>query len=105
MSEFNTNKSELLQIADAVAEEKLIEPHLVIEAMEDSLSKAAKSKYGSEYDIQAKIDIKTGELSMNRCRTVVENIEIILLKFYLKMLHQLNQEFNLGRLFMILYLL
>ena len=62
MSEFNTNKSELLQIADAVAKEKLIEPHLVIEAMEDSLSKAAKSKYGSEYDIQAKIDIKTGEI-------------------------------------------
>ena len=96
MSEFNTNKSELLQIADAVAREKLIEPHLVIEAMEDSLSKAAKSKYGSEYDIQAKIDIKTGELSMNRCRTVVENMRIILLKFYLKMLQQLNQEFKLG---------
>ena len=73
--------------------------------MEDSLSKAAKSKYGSEYDIQAKIDIKTGELSMNRCRTVDENIGIIYLKFYLKMLQQLNQEFKLGKLFMILYLL
>ena len=60
MSEFNTNKSELLQIADAVAREKLIEPQLVVEAMEDSLAKAAKSKYGSEYDIQAKIDLKTG---------------------------------------------
>ena len=33
MSEFNTNKSELLQIADSVAREKLIEPHLVVEAM------------------------------------------------------------------------
>ena len=84
MSEFNTNKSELLQIADAVAREKLIEPHLVIEAMEDSLSKAAKSKYGSEYDIQAKIDIKTGELSMNRCRTVVENIENHFIEILLK---------------------
>ena len=84
MSEFNTNKSELLQIADAVAREKLIEPHLVIEAMEDSLSKAAKSKYGSEYDIQAKIDIKTGDLSMNRCRTVVENIENHFIEILLK---------------------
>ena len=42
MSEFNTNKSELLQIADAVAREKLIEPHLVIEAMEDFLFMADK---------------------------------------------------------------
>ena len=105
MSEFNTNKSELLQIADAVAREKLIEPHLVIEAMEDSLAKAAKSKYGSEYDIQAKIDIKTGELSMNRCRPVVENIENHLLKFFLKMLQALTQEYKLGKLFLILYLL
>ena len=54
MSEFNTNKSELLQIADAVAREKLIEPQLVVEAMEDSLAKAAKSKYGSEYNIKLK---------------------------------------------------
>ena len=84
MSEFNTNKSELLQIADAVAREKLIEPHLVVEAMEDSLAKAAKSKYGSEYDIQAKIDLKTGDLSMNRCRTVVENIE----NHFIEILHK-----------------
>ena len=48
MSEINTPKSELLQIADSVARETLIEPHLVVEAMEDSLAKAAKLKYGSE---------------------------------------------------------
>ena len=37
--------SELIQIADAVAKEKLIDPKLVIDAMEESLAKAAKSKY------------------------------------------------------------
>ena len=52
--------------------------------MEDSLAKAAKSKYGSEYDIQAKIDVKTGELSMNRCRTVVDNIENHFIEILLK---------------------
>ena len=70
MSEFNTNKSELLQIADAVAREKLIEPHLVIEAMEDSLAKAAKSKYGSEYDIQAKIAVSYTHLTLPTKRIV-----------------------------------
>ena len=38
------NKLELLQIADAVAREKLIDRELVIEAMEDSMGKAARSK-------------------------------------------------------------
>ena len=71
----SANRLELLQIAEAVAREKLIDPNLVIEAMEDSLGKAAKSRYGAEYDIRAAIDRKTGELSMARCRTVVEDEE------------------------------
>ena len=75
MAENDPQKIELLQIADAVAREKLIEPELVIEAMEESLAKAAKSKYGAEYDIRAKIDSKSGELTMNRCRLIVEKVE------------------------------
>ena len=43
----SANRLELLQIADAVAREKLIDPGLVIEAMEDSLAKAARSRYGA----------------------------------------------------------
>ena len=98
MSEFNTNKSELLQIADAVAREKLIEPQLVVEAMEDSLAKAAKSKYGSEYDIQAKIDPKTGELSMNRCRTVVDNVENHFIEILLKDAENIKPGIQIGEL-------
>jgi transcription termination/antitermination protein NusA len=62
MSVTSANRLELLQIADAVAREKMIDPDLVIEAMEDSLGKAARSRYGAEYDIRAKIDRKSGEL-------------------------------------------
>jgi len=75
MSVTSANRLELLQIADAVAREKLIDPVLVIEAMEESLAKAARSRYGAEYDIRAKIDPKTGELEMTRVRTVVEEVE------------------------------
>ncbi len=71
----SANRLELLQIADAVAREKLIDPDLVIAAMEESLGKAARSRYGAEYDIRATIDRKTGELTMARCRTVVEEVE------------------------------
>ena len=75
MSVTSANRIELLQIAEAVAREKLIEPELVIAAMEDSLAKAARSRYGAEYDIRANIDPKSGELTMERCRTVVEEVE------------------------------
>ena len=75
MSVTSANRLELLQIAEAVAREKLIEPELVISAMEDSLAKAARSRYGAEYDIRANIDPKSGELTMNRCRTVVAEVE------------------------------
>ena len=69
------SSNELIQIADAVAKEKLIDPKLVIEAMEESLAKAAKSKYGQEYDIRAEIDSRSGTVSMSRWRKVVEQVE------------------------------
>ncbi|MEL6225917.1 MAG: transcription termination factor NusA [Pseudomonadota bacterium] len=71
----SANRLELLQIADAVAREKLIDRELVIEAMEDSMGKAARQKYGAEYDIRAFIDRKTGETTMHRAMEVVEEVE------------------------------
>ncbi len=75
MTVTSANRLELLQIADAVAREKLIDPELVIEAMEESMAKAAKSRYGAELDIRAHIDRKSGELTMTRLRHVVEEVE------------------------------
>ena len=71
----SANKLELLQIAESVAREKLIDPGLVIEAMEESLAKAAKSRYGAEYDIRAKIDPSSGELKMERYRKIVDLVD------------------------------
>ena len=55
----SANQLELLQTAEAVAREKMIDPDLVIQAMEDSLARAAKSRYGAEMDIRVSIDRKT----------------------------------------------
>ena len=71
----SANRLELLQIADSVAREKMIDPDLVLQAMEESYAKAAKSKYGEELDIRAFIDRKSGELEMTRVRVVVEGTE------------------------------
>jgi len=73
MAIISANRLELLQTAEAVAREKMINPTLVVEAMEESLARAAKSHYGSEMDIHVKIDRKTGQATFTRVRTVVED--------------------------------
>ena len=72
----SANQLELLQTAEAVAREKMIDPSLVVEAMEESLARAAKSRYGSEMDIKVSIDRKTGRATFTRVRTVVTEEEI-----------------------------
>jgi N utilization substance protein A len=71
----SANRLELLQIADAVAREKSIDRNIVIEAMEDAITKAAKSRYGAENDIRCEINPKTGETKLTRVVTVVETVE------------------------------
>lgn len=68
-------RPELLQVADTVARDKGIERDEVIEAMEQAIQKAGRSKYGQEYDIRAEIDRKSGEIRLIRCRTVAEEVE------------------------------
>ncbi|MEM1073637.1 MAG: transcription termination factor NusA [Pseudomonadota bacterium] len=72
----SANQLELLQTAEAVAREKMIDPGLVVEAMEESLARAAKSRYGAEMDIRVSIDRKTGKATFTRVRTVVEEEEL-----------------------------
>ncbi|MEN0652930.1 MULTISPECIES: transcription termination factor NusA [Hyphobacterium] len=71
----SANKTEMLAIARAVAQEKSIDEKLVLAAIEDAIEKAARSRYGAENDIRAKIDPKTGEMKLTRCMTVVEEVE------------------------------
>ena len=69
------NRAELIAIADAVAREKLIDRMIVIEAMEEAIQRAARSRYGVENDIRAKLDPKSGDLRLWRVLEVVEEPE------------------------------
>lgn len=69
------NRLELLQVADAVAREKVIDREIVLEAMEEAVQKAARAKYGHENDIRANIDRGTGEIRLARVIEVVEEVE------------------------------
>lgn len=71
----SANKLEILQIARAVAQEKMIDESIVLEAIEEAIQKAARSRYGAELDIHCKINPKTGEMRLTSRTTVVEEIE------------------------------
>ncbi|MGB6448934.1 MAG: transcription termination factor NusA [Xanthobacteraceae bacterium] len=75
MATVSANKLELLQIAEAVAREKAIDRKIVLGAMEDAIAKAARSRYGSETEVRAEIDPKSGELHLSRHMLVVETVE------------------------------
>ena len=58
-----SDKVELLRIAEAVANEKSIDKEIILNSMELAIQKAAKTRFGSENDIRAKIDRESGDIS------------------------------------------
>ena len=69
------DKVELLRIAETVATEKSIDKEVILSSMELAIQKAAKTKFGSENDIRAKIDRESGDISLHKVLTVVEKEE------------------------------
>ncbi len=92
----SANKLELIQIAEAVAREKQIDKEIVIEALEDALSRAARSRYGSETNVKAEIDPKTGETRLWRLMEVVEEVENEAAEITLKEARGRNPEAEIG---------
>ena len=68
-------RTEILQVADAVARDKGIERDEVLEAMEQAIGRAGRAKYGHEHDIRATIDRRSGDIRLARYRQVVETQE------------------------------
>ena len=95
-SGISANRLELLQIADAVARDKSIDKNIVISAMEDAIQKAAKTRYGSENEIHAEIDPKTGQTNLARLLEVVEFVENKATEIDLKAAKKKNKEAEIG---------
>ncbi len=71
----SANRLELLQIADSVAREKSVDRATVFAAIEETIAKAMRSRYGAQQDIRAHIDADSGEIRVYRYREIVEEIE------------------------------
>jgi transcription termination/antitermination protein NusA len=89
-------RPELLQVADTVARDKGIDKDEVLEAMEQAIQKAGRSKYGQEYDIRAEIDRRNGEIRLLRFREVVAEVENEATQIPLATAQRLNTEAEIG---------
>jgi N utilization substance protein A len=89
-------KIELIQVADVVAREKGIDRDEVLEAMEQAIQKAGRSKYGQEHDIRASIDRQTGEIRLVRCTEVVEEVEDDITQITLEQAQKRDPALSLG---------
>ena len=95
-----SDKAELLRIAESVAAEKSIDTEIILSSMETAIQKAAKTKFGSENDIRAKIDRETGNISLHKVLTVVEKPENldteISLQYAQKIKDKDKEDFKIG---------
>jgi len=89
-------RPELLQVADTVARDKGIDRDEVLQAMEQAIQKAGRSKYGLEYDIRAEIDRKNGEIKLMRFREVADPVENEATQITLVEAKHLNPEAEVG---------
>ena len=90
------DKSELLRIVEAVANEKSIDKELVLESMESAIQKAALTKFGNDNDIQVNIDRESGDIKIQKVLEVVEKTEDPNTQISIKDLKEDSQNFKVG---------
>ena len=90
------DRGELLQVAEAVARDKGIEAEEVLEAMEQAIQKAARSKYGHENDVRAVIDRSSGEIHLARYLEVADPVENDATQIQISEAKRLNPEAEVG---------
>ena len=71
----SANRLELLQIADSYAREKSVDRDTVFRAIEETVERSLRPRYGSNQDIRANINPESGEIRVFRYQEVVESVE------------------------------
>jgi len=92
----SANKIEILRIAEAVAQEKMIDKSIVISALEEAIAKAAKSNYGEENEVIVEINQENGDISVSRKMLVVDEVKNKFLEINLKDAKKINGAAELG---------
>ena len=90
------DRVELLQVAEAVARDKGIDAEQVIDAMEQAIQKAARSRYGQENDVRALINRKTGVIQLCRYLEVTDPVVNESMQISLENAQRLKPEIGVG---------
>jgi len=91
-----SDKVELLRIAESVAIEKSIDKEIILSSMEAAIQKAAKTKFGSENDIRAKIDRESGDISLHKVLTIVDTPENLDTEISVKEAAKIKNDYKVG---------
>ncbi len=67
---------EILQVADAVSNEKGVARDVIFQAIEAALASVAKKRFSDEVDVLVSIDRRTGEYATYRCWKVADDAAI-----------------------------
>ena len=95
----NLPRLELIQVAENVAREKLIDKEDVLLAMEEAIQKAARSKYGVERDIRAFINRNNGSIKIQQFTEVIQNVEDEATQMTLNEAHRRDKNLKIGDFF------
>ena len=92
---------EILQIAEAVSNEKDVAQEIIFEALEAALAMASKKRYDEEADMRVSIDRDTGDYETFRCWEVVDDDTLALLgtQFTLEEAHEKDAGLKAGDIF------
>lgn len=81
---------------DQVAKDKGIDRKLIVAALEEAMRQAARKKYGSEREIEARFNDETGEIELFEFRTVVETVTDAESEIELEKARVIDPECQLG---------
>lgn len=89
---------EILLVADAVSNEKGVDPEIIFEAMEVALATAAKKRYDEEAEVRVVIDRKTGDYETFRSWEVVDDDTMAILgtQFTTEEAAEVNADLKIG---------
>tara|TARA_A100001015_G_C15014474_1_gene724799 strand:- start:34 stop:1305 length:1272 start_codon:yes stop_codon:yes gene_type:complete len=92
------DKQELLRVVDSVATEKSIDKELILSSMETAIQRAAYTKFGTENEIEAQIDRKSGNIKIQKVLKIVEKVEDPAREVTLKDANSIskNESFKIG---------
>ena len=92
---------EILQVAEAVSNEKGVSPEIIFEAIELALATATKKRYDEDSEIRVVIDRTTGDYTTFRSWKVVSDDVLAALgtEFTLEEAHEKDPDLEAGDVF------